>query len=73
MARDLVKNHPLWKMAQELGAIRVTETDPSVTRVIARDGKARWVAEQNKELVEEQKKFLVNPRWLEACNFFCRK
>lgn len=76
MARDLAENHPLWKMAQELGAICVTDTDPSVTHVIARDKttvKAHWVAEQNKQLGEEQKKFLVNPSWLEASNFFWKR
>nr|XP_043626483.1 RNA polymerase II C-terminal domain phosphatase-like 4 [Erigeron canadensis] len=58
------KNHHLWKMAERLGATCVTEVDPSVTHVISTDvrtDKSRWAV--------QEKKYLVDPRWLEAANY----
>ncbi|XP_071739372.1 uncharacterized protein [Rutidosis leptorrhynchoides] len=55
------ENHQLWKMAERLGAICATEVDPSVTHVISTDTgteKSHWAV--------HHKKYLVEPRWLEA-------
>ena len=46
----------------------MTELDPSVTHVISTDvgtEKSRWAV--------KEKKFLVNPQWIEAVNFLWRK
>ncbi|KAJ7955625.1 RNA polymerase II C-terminal domain phosphatase-like 4 [Quillaja saponaria] len=62
------KHHHLWKMAEQMGAICVTELDPSVTHVVATDAgteKSRWTV--------KEKKFLVHPRWIEAANYFWKK
>ncbi|XP_052199388.1 RNA polymerase II C-terminal domain phosphatase-like 4 [Diospyros lotus] len=62
------ENHHLWKMAEQLGAICVTETDPSVTHVVSADTgteKSRWAV--------REKKFLVHPGWIEAANYFWEK
>ncbi|KAJ9554100.1 hypothetical protein OSB04_018145 [Centaurea solstitialis] len=56
--------HQLWVMAERLGATCSTEVDPSVTHVISTDvgtEKSRWAI--------EEKKYLVEPRWLEAASF----
>lgn len=62
------ENHQLWKLAEQLGATCLTELDPSVTHVVAMDTgteKARWAV--------QQKKFLVNPRWIEAASYLWRR
>ncbi|KAK7281508.1 hypothetical protein RIF29_09566 [Crotalaria pallida] len=58
----------LQKMAEQLGAICLTELDPSVTHVVATDvgtEKSRWAVKEHK--------FLVHPRWIEATNYFWQK
>ena len=62
------ENHKLWKMAERLGATCAKEVDPSVTHVISTDvgtAKSRWA--------DQQKKFLVEPRWLEAANYLWQR
>ncbi|KAI7738808.1 hypothetical protein M8C21_006255 [Ambrosia artemisiifolia] len=62
------ENHQLWKMAEQLGATCAKEVDPSVTHVISTDvgtEKSRWAV--------EHKKYLVEPRWLEAANYLWQK
>ena len=62
------ENHYLWKMAENLGAICLTEVDPSVTHVVSIDTgteKSRWAI--------KGKKFVVHPRWIEAANYFWQK
>ncbi|GMJ01717.1 C-terminal domain phosphatase-like 4 [Hibiscus trionum] len=62
------ENHLLWKMAEQLGATCLTETDSSVTHVVSTDAgteKSRWAVKENK--------FLVHPRWIEAANFLWQK
>ncbi|PWA74616.1 BRCT domain-containing protein [Artemisia annua] len=62
------ENHKLWKMAERLGATCAKEVDPSVTHVISTDvatAKSRWAV--------HQKKFLVEPRWLEAANYLWQR
>ncbi|KAL6865305.1 hypothetical protein ACP4OV_016456 [Aristida adscensionis] len=54
----------IWKMAERLGAVCCADVDSTVTHVVAvdmRTDKARWAI--------ENKKFLVDPRWIEAANF----
>uniref|UniRef100_A0A452Z0Z8 RNA polymerase II C-terminal domain phosphatase-like n=1 Tax=Aegilops tauschii subsp. strangulata TaxID=200361 RepID=A0A452Z0Z8_AEGTS len=54
----------MWKMAEQLGAVCCSEVDPSVTHVVAVHAgteKARWAV--------KHKKFLLHPRWIEACNY----
>ncbi|PON92284.1 FCP1-like phosphatase [Trema orientale] len=61
-------NHPLWKIAEQLGASCSTELDPSVTHVVSTDAgteKSRWAV--------KEKKFLVNPKWIEATNYMWQK
>ncbi|XP_074562002.1 LOW QUALITY PROTEIN: RNA polymerase II C-terminal domain phosphatase-like 4 [Curcuma longa] len=63
-SKSPAQDHPIWKMAERLGATCYTEVDPSVTHVVSTDTgtqKAHW-ATQNK-------KFLVSPHWIEASNF----
>ncbi|CAL0320138.1 unnamed protein product [Lupinus luteus] len=58
----------LRKMSQQMGAICLTELDPSVTHVVATDvgtEKSRWAVKEGK--------FLVHPRWIEATNYFWEK
>ncbi|GKA52509.1 reverse transcriptase domain-containing protein, partial [Tanacetum coccineum] len=53
---------------KQLGATCSTEVDPSVTHVISIDAgteKSRWAV--------KGKKFLVEPRWLEAANFLWQR
>ncbi|GJS66169.1 RNA polymerase II C-terminal domain phosphatase-like protein 4 [Tanacetum coccineum] len=55
-------------LAEQLGATCSTEVDPSVTHVISIDAgteKSRWAV--------KGKKFLVEPRWLEAANFLWQR
>lgn len=62
------ENHCLWKMAEQLGAICLTEVDSLVTHVISTDTgteKSRWAV--------QEKKFLVNPQWIEAANYLYGK
>ncbi|KAM3410252.1 hypothetical protein ACQJBY_002455 [Aegilops geniculata] len=54
----------MWKMAEQLGAVCCSEVGPSVTHVVAVHAgteKARWAV--------KHKKFLLQPRWIEACNY----
>ncbi|ONK69721.1 uncharacterized protein A4U43_C05F26030 [Asparagus officinalis] len=58
------EDQPIWKLAQQLGAICSTEVDASVTHVVSTDKtteKARWALQNGK--------FLVNVHWIEAANF----
>ncbi|CAL4967426.1 unnamed protein product [Urochloa decumbens] len=60
--------HPMWKLAEQLGAVCVANADDTVTHVVALDPgteKARWARENNK--------FLVNPKWIRTASFrWCR-
>lgn len=61
-------NQPLWRMAEQLGAICSTDLDSSATHVVAGDrgtDKAKWAARENK--------FLVSPSWIEAANYLWRR
>ncbi|KAK2984132.1 hypothetical protein RJ640_006285 [Escallonia rubra] len=62
------ENHQLWKMAEQLGALCTVELDPSVTHVVSTDAgteKSRWA--------EQERRFLVHPRWIEAANYLWQK
>nr|GEW16236.1 RNA polymerase II C-terminal domain phosphatase-like 4 [Tanacetum cinerariifolium] len=62
------EHHHLWMLAERLGATCSTEVDPSVTHVISTDAgteKSCWAV--------KEKKFLVEPRWLEAANFLWQR
>ncbi|KAH6772337.1 C-terminal domain phosphatase-like 4 [Perilla frutescens var. hirtella] len=62
------EHHPLWRMAEQLGATCLAEADPSVTHVVSLDSgtdKSRWAV--------KEKKFLVNPGWIEASNYLWKK
>ncbi|GMH02889.1 hypothetical protein Nepgr_004728 [Nepenthes gracilis] len=62
------ENHHHWKMADRLGAKCCTETDNSVTHVVSMDAgteKSRWAV--------KERKFLVNPRWIEAAYYLWKK
>jgi RNA polymerase II C-terminal domain phosphatase-like 3/4 len=51
-------------MAEQLGAVCCSEVDSTVTHVVALHSgtdKARWAV--------KNKKFLLHPRWIEACNY----
>lgn len=55
-------------MAVQLGASCLTEADPLVTHVISNDAgteKSRWAV--------KEKKFLVQPQWIEAANYSWKK
>lgn len=62
------ESHRLWKMAEQMGATCAKEVDSSVTHVVSTDvgtEKSRWAV--------KHKKFLVEPRWLEAANYLWQK
>ncbi|XP_023639744.1 RNA polymerase II C-terminal domain phosphatase-like 4 [Capsella rubella] len=62
------EDHPLWKMAEELGATCATEVDASVTHVVAMEmgtEKARWGL--------REKKFVVHRGWIDAANYLWKK
>jgi RNA polymerase II C-terminal domain phosphatase-like 3/4 len=62
------EDHPLWKMAEELGATCATEVDASVTHVVAMDvgtEKARWAV--------REKKYVVHRGWIDAANYLWMK
>ncbi|CAH8280060.1 unnamed protein product [Arabidopsis lyrata] len=62
------EDHPLWKMAEELGATCATEVDASVTHVVAMDvgtEKARWAV--------REKKYVVHRGWIDAANYLWKK
>ncbi|XP_019095365.1 PREDICTED: RNA polymerase II C-terminal domain phosphatase-like 4 [Camelina sativa] len=62
------EDHPLWKMAEELGATCATEVDASVTHVVAMEmgtEKARWAV--------REKKFVVHRGWIDAANYLWKK
>ncbi|CAN6252956.1 unnamed protein product [Urochloa humidicola] len=60
--------HPMWKMAEQMGAVCAASADDTVTHVVALDPgteKARWA--------RDNRKFLVNPKWIRAASFrWCR-
>ncbi|CAH2069577.1 unnamed protein product [Thlaspi arvense] len=62
------ENHPLWRIAEGLGATCATEVDASVTHVVAMDvgtEKVRWAI--------REKKFVVHRGWIEAANYLWKK
>ncbi|KAH6788648.1 hypothetical protein C2S51_003654 [Perilla frutescens var. frutescens] len=63
------EHHSLWRMAEQLGATCLAAVDPSVvTHVVSLDSgtdKSRWAV--------KEKKFLVNPRWIEASNYLWKR
>ncbi|KAL6539319.1 RNA polymerase II C-terminal domain phosphatase-like 4 [Orobanche hederae] len=62
------EHHPLWKMAEQLGATCSLELDPSITHVVSMDAgtdKSRWAV--------QEKKHLVHPQWIEASNYMWLK
>ncbi|XVF54610.1 hypothetical protein PTKIN_Ptkin05aG0195600 [Pterospermum kingtungense] len=61
-------NHPLWNMAEGLGAICSTGIDPSITHVVSTNSgtkRSRWAL--------KKKKFLVDPEWIIASKNLSRK
>lgn len=65
---SMAEQHHFWRMAEQLGASCSMEVDLSVTHVVSLDAgtdKSRWAV--------TNKKFLVTPVWLEACNYLWRK
>lgn len=62
-------NHPLWNMAEQLGATCCTEYDPSVTHVVSTDAETGKFS----NLALKDNKFMVNPRWIEAANYLWQK
>ncbi|CAN6274118.1 unnamed protein product [Urochloa humidicola] len=64
----VASEHPMWKLAEQLGAVCVASADDTVTHVVALDPgteKARWARDNNK--------FLVNPKWIRVASFrWCR-
>ncbi|XP_013464179.2 RNA polymerase II C-terminal domain phosphatase-like 4 [Medicago truncatula] len=58
----------LRRIAERLGATCLKKHDPTVTHVVATD----FVTKESRWAVEE-KKFLVNRRWLEAADFYFQK
>ncbi|KAG2240893.1 hypothetical protein Bca52824_097003 [Brassica carinata] len=69
--RSLLKqaeDHPLWRVAEGLGATCATEVDESVTHVVAMDvgtEKVRWAI--------REKKFVVHRGWIDAANYLWKK
>ncbi|ESQ42594.1 hypothetical protein EUTSA_v10013455mg [Eutrema salsugineum] len=62
------KDHPLWRIAEGLGATCATEVDASVTHVVAMDvgtEKVRWAI--------REKKFVVNRGWIDAAHYLWKK
>ncbi|CAN8301462.1 unnamed protein product [Cochlearia groenlandica] len=62
------EDHPLWRIAEGLGATCATEVDPSVTHVVAMDvgtEKVRWAI--------RSKKFVVHRGWIEAAHYLWKK
>ncbi|KAL6211709.1 hypothetical protein ACLB2K_016932 [Fragaria x ananassa] len=60
--------HPLWKLAEQLGATCSTQVDPSVTHVVAaaaRTQKSCWAVKKGK--------FLVNPQWIDTTLFMWQR
>ncbi|CAN6279729.1 unnamed protein product [Urochloa humidicola] len=61
-------DHPMWKTAEQLGAVCAASAGDAVTHVVALDPgteKARWARENNK--------FLVSPKWIRVAKFrWCR-
>ncbi|EYU22329.1 hypothetical protein MIMGU_mgv11b017891mg [Erythranthe guttata] len=52
-----VEQHPLWRMAEQLGATCSNKLDPCVTHVVCldtRNHKSRWAVHQNKFLVRPE-------------------
>lgn len=67
-AKSHEQNHPLWDLAGQMGATCVKEVDPSVTHVVA-----AYVGTRTSLWAVEQKKFLVEPRWLQAAYYLWQK
>ncbi|KAG5376236.1 hypothetical protein IGI04_040832 [Brassica rapa subsp. trilocularis] len=62
------EDHPLWRVAEGLGATCATEVDASVTHVVAMDvgtEKVRWAI--------REKKFVVHRGWIDAANYLWKK
>ncbi|CAH8358778.1 unnamed protein product [Eruca vesicaria subsp. sativa] len=62
------EDHPLWRVAEGLGATCATEVDASVTHVVAVDvgtEKVRWAI--------REKKFVVHRGWIDAANYLWKK
>ncbi|XP_068655065.1 RNA polymerase II C-terminal domain phosphatase-like 4 [Aristolochia californica] len=62
------ETHPLWKMAEQMGAVCSAEVDSSVTHVVSLHPgteKARWAMQEGK--------FLVHRRWVEAASFLWKR
>ncbi|CAG7879906.1 unnamed protein product [Brassica rapa] len=62
------EDHPLWRVAEGLGATCATEVDESVTHVVAVDvgtEKVRWAI--------REKKFVVHRGWIDAANYLWKK
>ncbi|KAL9229362.1 hypothetical protein vseg_004837 [Gypsophila vaccaria] len=60
--------HPLWKMAEQLGATCTINLGESVTHVVSPEtgtNKSRWAVKEGK--------FLVHPRWLEASSYLWQR
>ncbi|XP_004296065.1 PREDICTED: RNA polymerase II C-terminal domain phosphatase-like 4-like [Fragaria vesca subsp. vesca] len=60
--------HPLWKLAEQLGATCSTQVDPSVTHVVAADARTQkscWAVKKGK--------FLVNPQWIDTTLFMWQR
>ncbi|CAD6238123.1 unnamed protein product [Miscanthus lutarioriparius] len=61
---DVSGEHPMLKLAKQLGAVHAADADATVTHVVALDprtDKARWARDNGK--------FLVNPMWIMAASF----
>ncbi|KAF2610269.1 hypothetical protein F2Q70_00007864 [Brassica cretica] len=66
--KSQAEDHPLWRVAEGLGATCATEVDESVTHVVAMDvgtEKVRWAI--------REKKFVVHRGWLDAANYLWKK
>ncbi|KAK9669778.1 hypothetical protein RND81_13G153900 [Saponaria officinalis] len=60
--------HPLWRIAEQLGATCSTDLGASVTHVVSPDtgtNKSRWAVKEGK--------FLVHPRWIEASSYLWQR
>lgn len=62
------REHHLWKIAEQLGAICATEFDESTTHVVSMDAGT----DKSRRAVLENK-FLVHPSWIEASNYMWKR
>ncbi|KAF2610276.1 hypothetical protein F2Q70_00007863 [Brassica cretica] len=66
--KSQAEDHPLWRVAEGLGATCATEVDESVTHVVAVDvgtEKVRWAI--------REKKFVVHRGWIDAASYLWKK